>query len=257
MTEKNRKIRETLHNLYKKLNEELTQTSFEKVLLNERQQTSEIVYSHQDGLVSPDELRKKHTAELNDLLSNKSLMDSINALPATIHKINTQNAKKHLSTKILELLKAAEIQCKSEQNHKLNMLFFEYDYEPQFSICGFDDSLYEGVILDGSSYIKANWNKELFSRINFDFSICMKPILEFEEKVGEDILLEISNTFSDEHYQKIKNLYILNTYKLLHETFDEIAADILQFKIPMADKVHVFANEHDCEHFSIYEVQTT
>ena len=81
--------------------------------------------------------------------------------------------------------------------------------------------------------------------------------MEFEEKVGEDILLELSNTFSDEHYAQIRNFYILNTYIILSEVFDEIAEDILQFEIPMADKVHVFANEYDCEHFSIYELQTT
>jgi len=255
MTNKNKIIKDNLHNLYKKLSEELAQTSFEQSLLNEIEQTSEIIYTHQDGLITPDELRQRHIDKLNKLLSNKKLIDDLNNLPDTIHSIDKQKAKKHLRAKVLDALKSAESQCKNKENYKMNMIFFEYDYDPSFSVVGHEDLSYQDVILDGSSYIKTNWSKFVFERIHFDFSICMKPILKFEEKVGEDILLDISNTFSDEHYEKIKNLYILNTYIMLNEVFDEIADNILQLKIPMADKVHVFANEHDCEHFSIYELQ--
>ena len=126
------------------MSRELTQTSFRESLLNEREETAKIVYAHQDGLMSPDEIRKKHIAELDKLLSNKLLIDYIDSLAGAIHTIDKKNAKKHLSTEILDALKAAEIQCENKQDHKWNMLFLVHNYNPKFWVDGIDNPSYRG-----------------------------------------------------------------------------------------------------------------
>lgn len=207
----------------------------------------------EDASYSSDEWKENDKNVVKKLLSHKVLNEQLetlrNATPDPKSKMFQESIENQLISNLTKI--ADEIQSKND-HYKLNLLFMEYDYQPESIFYGYDDESYEFKLLSGEEYLKFEYEKSLFQGAGFfDYSKIMAPVWNLDEKLNLDDDYEVIEGF----VQNLKELNLANVYFGIHLCLEKINQDIFNVEIPMKDEVYVFGNEHDCEQRNIYALE--
>lgn len=228
--------------LYKCIQEEINQIDSINWLVN-------------NEITGSNNYKQEKLDHLNKFLNDSELHEGIDNLMNSLLDYNTEEIQANIAHQFISNLKEISSTLSDDKKEfKLNLLFLENDYEPRACFCGFDDENYEFKLLSGKEYLEFDYKKELFNGVgNFDFSPLIAPFLKFEKDIGEEKANEIELLLTSMgSLEEIKRLFIINSYRGIHNTLDKIKGEIRNINIPMRDSVHVFGNEHDMEQFTIY-----
>lgn len=132
-------------------------------------------------------------------------------------------------------------------NLKAQIIFFEYDFEPEFSIYGFGKGNYK-VIYEPLSF-DYNYHDEVFYGITgLYFSKIWKNKTELENLIDELNFDAITNT---RFFEAVLGFYKYKIFYLLHKAINALGFELFE-KVKTENSLFIYANEHDCEPISIY-----
>ncbi len=232
---------------------ELENTKFVENIKKEFLTLSKQEFSNRTKYFGEKILTKEEEGVLYSILCDKSTLTDIDQLHKEISNLDKKDIKEKLTISIKTNLKAIEPE---DSNLKLNILLFEFDTDPSFCMCGFEDNKFNGQILDGEEYLEFNDEKELFNGVgDIDLTALLEPTIIFENKIGIKKFSIIENTFLFEYYNLINELYWANIHKILNEIFEENGKNIFKDSIQTKNKVYIYANEHDMPERNIYTLE--
>lgn len=132
-------------------------------------------------------------------------------------------------------------------NSKCQIVFFEYDYEPEFNAYGYGKGNYKTIYKPKN--FDFNYNEEVFYGIStLNFYEVWKNKINLEEIIEK---LEFDAFYDTKYYESVSEFYKYKTFYLLHKAIDVIGIEMFS-NIPIEESIFIYANEHDCEPISIY-----
>lgn len=253
--DKNKLIKENLqYHLNNSVKLFKEQFSFSNLLQKELDNFENIEWFTNED-IDIDVFKKEEKSKLKELLNDNNLHREIENVIGELVNIKENKIQEYIENQLINNLSDISLNLpKEENNFKLNLLFLEHDYEPEGYFYGYDDSNYNFKLLSGQEYLEFDYNKELPNGDErFNYVPFLKPLLKFEEGIGENKVEMINEALGDVSYlEEIKKLFLLNGFLGIHFCLDKIESKIRELNIPMKDEVFVFANEHDCEQVNIY-----
>ena len=199
--------------------------------------------------------KENNKNDLIELLNDKKLHAELENLIEELTDINEREFQENLEYQLINNFENISPAIpKEKREYKLNLLFFEHDWEPEAYFCGYEDQEYEFRMLSGQEYLSYNYNKELFNgEGKLDYTSFMKPFLDYIEKIGEERVDFINEAlFGGEYLEEIKKLFVLNGYLGIHICLSKIKDKIRDSDLPMMKEVFIFGNEHDREQLNIF-----
>lgn len=161
--------------------------------------------------------------------------------------------KKQIKTKLEADLKLAfseiSLNFKSnKQTTKNQIIFFEHNDLPIASIIGYGKGEYS--IVKSPEYLDSYPTDEVYVAIEkIDFSLIWNDLLNFTTEIED---LELDNcVLSSEIYTNLSEMYIYQTYLLLHETLEEVGEELFT-GIDIEKPLMIYGNEHDCGAISVF-----
>lgn len=134
-----------------------------------------------------------------------------------------------------------------DKNLKNQIIFFEYDYEPEFSIYGYGMGDYN--VLYKPTYFDFNYNDEVFYKASaLNFSSISKNKTDLNKFLEE---LDFDAFYNTNYFETLLQFYKYKVFYLLHKSIDIIGIDLFD-GINIEKPLFLYGNEKGCEPISIY-----
>lgn len=144
---------------------------------------------------------------------------------------------------LIEIFNLTELDIKSQTQ----IIFFEYDSNPEIYIYGYGKGDYKLVLKP--SYFDFNFNDDSFEAKTFlNFSKVWKNYMELERLLNE---LDFDSFYDTRFYKSISEFYKYKVFYLLHLSFEK-NSDLLFKNLSSENPIYLYGKEHDCEPISIY-----
>lgn len=234
-----------------------TDFAFANLIQQEIDQFDHIRWIPSPG-VDIEEVKEQMKADLFDLRVDKKLHILLDQLIDQQIDIYSEEIQGHIETQFIDNLgRIAQRIPKEKSSFQLSILFLEHDFEPEAYFCGFDDSKFKFRLLSGLEYLdyeEWEWTKEMFNGgiETFDYRPFLKPCIELEERLGEEMVEKVEEVGPGGYLGEIKKLFLLNAYLAIHIYLERNGQKLRELGIPMKEDVFFFGNEHDCEQLNIY-----
>ncbi|HFA50192.1 MAG TPA: hypothetical protein ENJ95_14370 [Bacteroidetes bacterium] len=252
---RNDKIIKILNSAFETQFEQLNNTSFKQTIIDEYKNLDETLFLNARTDMSSSQLKKQSQESLKLIENDEELVCKIDQLHNEVLKIDKKRFKEELKADLINSFQiASEKVNENKTKHKLGILFLEHDSDFKACFGGFGKGGYNFPIPKIPQHIEFDFPKELFNGIGqIDYTSGLAPFLDLEKEIGEEKLdVIISELLLSEYYFQLQELFVINTYKLLHETFGELRMEKEKIGINMEKEVFVFGNEHDCGARCIY-----
>jgi hypothetical protein len=197
-----------------------------------------------------EEYKKFQIQKIENLLNNQDLISEVENLYTQLPDLGLRKFQDIIQNQLLEHFQRIHRQL-DHNDFQVNLIFFEYDFEPEAYSSGYCDEFYSHKVLSGESYIEYDYEFELFNGAGkMDYNIFVEPILQFKNQIGKEVENQMENILSG-YFDDLTKLFYINGYYAMNKAIQGISKEIRAIGIPMKHEVHLLGNEHDCEPLNI------